>query len=45
MSEIKSGPEALKGEDWAAEMGAKWLGSCRRPLRDDFFSETWLSPT
>ncbi|MDZ7588139.1 MAG: hypothetical protein U5J78_02870 [Parasphingorhabdus sp.] len=27
---IESGPEALKGEDWAGEMGAKWRASVAR---------------
>ena len=27
MTEINNGPEALKGEDWAGEMGAKWLAN------------------
>lgn len=30
MTEMKSGPEALKGEDWAGEMGAKWLANLER---------------
>jgi len=28
--QIKSNPEALKGEDWAGEMGAKWLANLSR---------------
>lgn len=24
---IESSPEALKGEDWAGEMGTKWLAN------------------
>lgn len=27
MTEMESSPEALKGEDWAGEMGAKWLAN------------------
>lgn len=27
MTEMESNPEALKGEDWAGEMGAKWLAN------------------
>ena len=27
---IESGPEALKGEDWAGEMGTKWLANLAR---------------
>jgi hypothetical protein len=27
MSEMNNGPETLKGEDWAGEMGAKWLAN------------------
>jgi ubiquinone/menaquinone biosynthesis C-methylase UbiE len=27
---IKNSPEALKGEDWAGEMGAKWLANLER---------------
>jgi ubiquinone/menaquinone biosynthesis C-methylase UbiE len=27
MSEMKNSPETLKGEDWAGEMGAKWLAN------------------
>jgi len=27
MTEIESSPETLKGEDWAGEMGAKWLAN------------------
>ena len=27
MTEIHNGPEALKGEDWSGEMGAKWLAN------------------
>ncbi|HMT41870.1 MAG TPA: methyltransferase domain-containing protein [Sphingorhabdus sp.] len=30
MTEIDSSPEALKGEDWAGEMGAKWLANLER---------------
>lgn len=30
MNEIESSPEALKGEDWAGEMGAKWLANLAR---------------
>jgi ubiquinone/menaquinone biosynthesis C-methylase UbiE len=30
MTEINNGPEALKGEDWAGEMGAKWLANLAR---------------
>jgi ubiquinone/menaquinone biosynthesis C-methylase UbiE len=30
MTEIDSSPEALKGEDWAGEMGAKWLANLAR---------------
>ncbi|MEQ1549044.1 MAG: methyltransferase domain-containing protein [Chakrabartia sp.] len=30
MTEMKSSPEALKGEDWAGEMGAKWLANLER---------------
>jgi SAM-dependent methyltransferase len=30
MTEMKSSPEALKGEDWAGEMGAKWLANLAR---------------
>jgi ubiquinone/menaquinone biosynthesis C-methylase UbiE len=30
MTEMKSSPEALKGEDWAGEMGAKWLANLTR---------------
>lgn len=28
--QIESSPEALKGEDWAGEMGAKWLANLAR---------------
>lgn len=28
--QIESGPETLKGEDWAGEMGAKWLANLSR---------------
>jgi SAM-dependent methyltransferase len=28
--QIESSPEALKGEDWAGEMGAKWLANLTR---------------
>ena len=27
MTEMNNGPETLKGEDWAGEMGAKWLAN------------------
>ena len=27
MTEMENSPEALKGEDWAGEMGAKWLAN------------------
>lgn len=30
MPEIESSPEALKGEDWAGEMGTKWLANLAR---------------
>jgi ubiquinone/menaquinone biosynthesis C-methylase UbiE len=30
MTEMDSSPEALKGEDWAGEMGAKWLANLAR---------------
>lgn len=30
MTEMKSSREALKGEDWAGEMGAKWLANLER---------------
>ena len=30
MTEIDSSPEALKGEDWAGEMGARWLANLER---------------
>jgi ubiquinone/menaquinone biosynthesis C-methylase UbiE len=30
MTEINNSPEALKGEDWAGEMGAKWLANLAR---------------
>lgn len=28
--QVEKGPEALKGEDWAGEMGAKWLANLDR---------------
>jgi SAM-dependent methyltransferase len=47
---IESSPEALKGEDWAGEMGAKWLANLERfegmiaPIGDALLKQAEFKP-
>lgn len=50
MTEVKASPEALKGEDWAGEMGAKWLANLERfegmiaPIGDALLQQADFKP-